>query len=109
MDGVFRHAMKRAKNMGRENAEFLIGIATAGERSAVVLGATKLDAALEELLIASLFPAAGGQDPLFEQERPLSSFGARILLSRRLGLIDDEFEAALHAIRKTRNDFAHSL
>ncbi len=45
---------------------------------------------------------------LFQTDRPLGSFGARIALAQRLGLIDPEVEQALHALRKVRNDFAHS-
>ena len=38
----------------------------------------------------------------------LRSFGARIALAHRLGLIEPEVKQALHALRKVRNDFAHS-
>jgi hypothetical protein len=38
----------------------------------------------------------------------LGSFGARISLAHRLGLIETPVERALHTLRRVRNRFAHS-
>ena len=45
---------------------------------------------------------------LFTPDRSLGSYGAKISLAARLGLIAPPIEQALHAIRSVRNDFAHS-
>ncbi|MFN5464019.1 MAG: DUF4145 domain-containing protein [Cyanobacteriota bacterium] len=76
-------------------------------RGAVLVGVARVDAALEALLKAALAPPAA-RDSLFQTDRPLGTFGARIALAQRLGLIDPEVEKALQALRKVRNDFAHS-
>jgi hypothetical protein len=41
-------------------------------------------------------------------DRPLGSFGARIALAQRLGLLDASVEQAQEASRKVRIAFAHS-
>jgi hypothetical protein len=76
-------------------------------RGAVLVGVARVDAALEALLKAALLPATA-RESLFQTDRPLGSFGARIALARRLGLIESEVEHSLQALRKVRNDFAHS-
>ncbi|MCX5956240.1 MAG: hypothetical protein NTW51_07475 [Cyanobacteria bacterium] len=77
-------------------------------RGAVLVGAARVDAALERLLQAVLLPAPGSTDPFFQPDRPLGSFGARITLAARLGLIELPVEQALQALRRVRNAFAHS-
>jgi hypothetical protein len=77
-------------------------------RGAVLVGAARVDAALERLLQAALLPPAGRNDSLFQADRPLGSFGARIGLAHRLGLIETPVERALHTLRRVRNAFAHS-
>lgn len=76
-------------------------------RGAVLVGAARVDAALEVLLKASLAPPSGSET-LFPTDRPLGSFGARIALAQRLGLIDHQVEMALNTLRRVRNAFAHS-
>lgn len=76
-------------------------------RGAVLVGAARVDAALDVLLKASLAPPSGNET-LFSTDRPLGSFGARIALAQRLGLIDYQVERALHTLRRVRNAFAHS-
>ena len=76
-------------------------------RGAVLVGGARVDAALEALLKAALAPPSG-PETLFLTDRPLGSFGARIALARRLGLIDRQVELALHTLRRVRNAFAHS-
>jgi hypothetical protein len=53
-------------------------------------------------------PSSDPDDKLFTPDRSLGSFGAKISLAARLGLIEPNIEKALHAIRTVRNDFAHS-
>jgi hypothetical protein len=77
-------------------------------RGAVLVGAARVDAALERLLQAVLLPAPGSMDPFFQPDRPLGSFGARITLAARLGLIEPPVEQALQTLRRVRNAFAHS-
>jgi hypothetical protein len=77
-------------------------------RGAVLVGAARVDAALERLLQAVLLPAPASTDPYFQPDRPLGSFGARITLAARLGLIEPPVEQALQTLRRVRNGFAHS-
>ena len=76
-------------------------------RGAVLVGVARVDAALVVLLKASLAPPSGSET-LFVTDRPLGSFGARIALAQRLGLIDHQVERTLHTLRKVRNAFAHT-
>ena len=77
-------------------------------RGAVLVGVARVDAALERLLQAILLPAPGNTDTFFQPDRPLGSFGARITLAARLGLIEPPVEQALKTLRRVRNAFAHS-
>lgn len=77
-------------------------------RGVVLVGAARLDLALEHLLKAVMAPSSEPDDRLFTPDRSLGSFGAKISLAARLGLIDSAIETSLHAIRSVRNDFAHS-
>ena len=77
-------------------------------RGAVLVGVARVDAALERLLQAVLLPSPGSTDTFFQPDRPLGSFGARITLAARLGLIDPLVEQALQTLRRVSNAFAHS-
>ena len=77
-------------------------------RGAVLVGVARVDAALERVLLSVLLPSEGRGDALFQPDRPLGSFGAKISLAHRLGLIDQPVERALHTLRRVRNTFAHS-
>jgi hypothetical protein len=92
-----------------ETAEFFFTLIKEGERAAVVIGASRIETALERLLKGLLFQSAGGSDNLFDEYRPCSTFSAKIVLAHRLGIIDSDFEHALQMFRKIRNDFAHSM
>jgi hypothetical protein len=96
IDGVAEDAHAIALSMLQERG-----------RGAVLVGAARVDTALEALLKAALAPPSS-RETLFHPDRPLGSFGARIALALRLGLIDPTVEKALHALRKVRNAFAHS-
>ena len=92
-----------------EVSAFVMGLARESERAAVVLGAARLDVGLENVLMRSMRHCPGGSDNLFDSERPLASFSAKISIAHRLGLIDDEIERSLQLIRRIRNSFAHSI
>jgi hypothetical protein len=77
------------------------------DRAAVILGAAKLDLVLRELLVRKFLPSPSGQDELFDTDKPISTFSARINVAYRLGLIDRQFARMLHLVRRIRNDFAH--
>jgi hypothetical protein len=72
------------------------------------VGAARVDAALERLLQAVFLPDPGSTDPIFQPDRPLGSFGARITLAARLGLIEPPADEALQTLRRVRKAFAHS-
>jgi hypothetical protein len=91
-----------------EAIEFVFGLAEESDRSAVILGAARLDLAIGRLLKQVMHHHPGGSDNLFDQDRPLGTFSAKIALSHRLGLFDHDLEHALQMARRLRNDFAHS-
>ena len=97
------------KKMGYEMVDFVIKLAGESERSAVVLGAARIDYSLERLIKKVMHHNSGGDDNLFSPDRPLGSFSSKIALACRLGLISMDVEHALQMIRKIRNDFAHSI
>ncbi|RQU12170.1 hypothetical protein DF157_24550 [Burkholderia cenocepacia] len=82
---------------------------TESERAAVILAAAQLDVELEKVLKHVLVPCAGGTDLLFDADRALGTFSAKILMAHRLGIITLEFEHSLQLVRKIRNDFAHQI
>ena len=77
-------------------------------RGAVLVGVARVDAALERLLEAVMAPETERDDRLFRPDSPLGSLGVKVALARRLGLIDEPVEQALHTLRRVRNAFAHS-
>src|ERR1700727_2523834 len=95
--------------IGSEIGSLIGGLVLEGERALVVVGAARLDVALEELLKKVLRHHPGGSDNLFDPDRPLGTFSSKISLCYRMGLLDHDFERALNLVRKIRNDFAHSL
>jgi hypothetical protein len=79
------------------------------ERASVILAAARLDVDLERLLKHLLHHHPGGTDPMFEGDRLLGTFSAKIAMAYRLGAISSDLEHALQLTRKIRNDFAHQL
>jgi hypothetical protein len=85
------------------------------ERSArplIIVGASRVDDLLQEILSVFLLPkiAAGkAPDELLEGDTPLGTFSARIKMCRRLGLIDVTLYRALDRLRTLRNFSAHSI
>jgi hypothetical protein len=81
-------------------------------RPLVIIGASKIDNLLLQILNAYLLPKrAKGKDSdeLLEGDRPLATFSARIKMCYRLGLIDETLCAALEKLRALRNPSAHSI
>ncbi|HJU70861.1 MAG TPA: hypothetical protein VJ603_03370 [Paucimonas sp.] len=79
------------------------------ERAAVIIAAARLDVDLERLLKHVLHHHPGGSDSLFDSDRAVGTFSAKIALCHRLGILDADLEHALQLVRKIRNDFAHQL
>jgi hypothetical protein len=89
-------------------AEDLLAERTA--RPLIIVGASKVDQLLFEILNLHLLPklAKGqDQDELLEGDTPLATFSARIKMCYRLGLIDKKLCTALDKLRKLRNPSAH--
>ena len=89
--------------------EFVKEFGNETDRAAVILGVAKLDALLYQLLSKFLVSCPTSQDDLFDIEKPLSTFSAKINIAYRLGLINADFSRSLHLIRRIRNDFAHEI
>jgi hypothetical protein len=85
---------------------FISRFASESDRAAAVLGASLLDARLENLFKVKLI---GDTDSLLGINRPLSTFSSRINLALALQWIDSETADDLNTIRDIRNDFAHHL
>jgi len=102
-------SVKQAVDFASELKAFIAILAYEGERSLVIGGAARIDVGLERLLKAVMSRGPRGKDDnLFDPDRPLGTFSAKIKLAYRLGLLDDDVEHALQLIRKIRNDFAHA-
>jgi hypothetical protein len=87
---------------------FLVSLSSEGERSAVVLGAERTNAALETLLRSFLNKPPTRRDNLFSTDGALATFSRKIEMAYRLGLIDLQFKRALDLVRALRNGFAHA-
>jgi len=85
------------------------------ERSArplIIVGATKVDHLLFEILHLFLLPKIAkerDQDELLEGDTPLATFSARIKMCRRLGLLDETLYRILEQLRALRNLAAHRI
>lgn len=98
-----------AESAAEETSRIVVQLMKEQGRGAVLLGAARLDVALEKLLKSVMAPHPGGDDNLFQPDRPLGSFSTKIALAFRLSLIEKPVEHALQMIRKVRNDYAHSF
>ena len=79
------------------------------DRAAVILGASKVEYLLGEILDKFLLPTPSSPDDLLDGDSPIGTFSAKIKLCHRLGLIDDHFAKLLNTFRKLRNGFAHEV
>ncbi|RQU70700.1 hypothetical protein DF049_30930 [Burkholderia cenocepacia] len=93
----------------KEDTKPIYSLLHESERAAVILAAAYIDSLLERLLKTVLHPCAGGSDSLFDGDRALGTFSAKILISHRLGIIDSDFERAIQTLRRIRNEFAHHV
>jgi hypothetical protein len=81
-------------------------------RPLVIVGASKVDTLLFEILSSYLLPKrakASDQDELLEGDRPLATFSARIKICYRLRLIDESLYLSLETLRALRNKSAHKI
>lgn len=81
-------------------------------RPMIIVGASKVDNLLFEILNRHLLPKrakVNDHDELLEGDRPLATFSARIKICYRLGLIDESLYLALEKLRALRNPSAHSI
>jgi DNA-binding MltR family transcriptional regulator len=80
------------------------------DRSCLIVAASIIDYQLTEYLRARLVASGSAQDNLLDgANAPIGTFGARIDLAHRIGLIGQTFTRDLHLIRRMRNDMAHSI
>lgn len=87
-------------------------LAERGVRPLIIIGASKIEQLLLELLSTFLIPKRvkpKEQDELLEGDTPLGTFSARIKICHRMGLVDEELCATLELLRKIRNLCAHSV
>jgi hypothetical protein len=87
-------------------------LAERNARPLIIIGASKIDDLLLEIVSIFLLPKrakAKEQDELLEGDTPLSTFSARIKICHRLGLIDETLCKALERLRLLRNLSAHSI
>jgi hypothetical protein len=81
-------------------------------RPLLIVGASKVDDLLLELLRVFLLPKStkgNDQDELLDGDNPLGTFSSRIKICRRLGVIDETLNLALQRLRILRNLSAHSI
>lgn len=107
------HCMQLTEHEVEELLRDIFGLTASltkeSERASVIIAGARLDVDLERLIKHVLQKHPGGTDPLFDSDRALGTFSAKIALSYRLGIVDGDFEHALQLVRKIRNDFAHQL
>ncbi|MDT0228498.1 hypothetical protein N7583_22310 [Serratia marcescens] len=80
------------------------------DRGAVLIASGLFEEALQEIISKRLLPSVTNKDPLFGSEgAPLSTFGAKIEMAYRLGVINEGIRELLNKFRKMRNEFAHNI
>ena len=87
-------------------------LAERAPRPLFIVGASKTDNLLFEILSSHLLPKRAkskDQDELLEGDRPVATFSARIKMCYRLGLIDESLYLSLENLRALRNPSAHSV
>jgi hypothetical protein len=101
---------KRVEDLFDDFAEDFLG--ENSSRIIIIIGASKIDDSLAEIITKGLLPKLAGdneQDELLEGDSPLTTFSSRIKISYRLGFIDSTLYRVLEKIRKIRNIGAHQL
>jgi hypothetical protein len=91
------------------NFEFIFKLTNESERGAILIGASKVETYLEDL-ICNILPLndKNYRSRLFNYPGPLSSFSGKIELSFAFRIIDERVYNSLNALRKIRNEAAHS-
>jgi hypothetical protein len=80
------------------------------DRGAALIGAGLVDDYLKKAMRARLAHFNNFEEIMFENEgAPLGTFSARIKVARALNVIGPVCEGHLDAIRRIRNQFAHSV
>lgn len=91
------------------NSDFAVKLTNESDRGAILIGGAKIDEYLERLIHAFLpSKEKSFTSRLFNYPGPLSSFSGKIELSYAFRLIDLDLYNCLNALRKIRNDAAHS-
>jgi len=102
-------ARRKADHRADSFSTFMMDFVTESDRAAVILGASKVEILLGEILDKYLLPVPGSVDELLEGDSPLATLSAKIKICHRLGLIDDQLAKLLHIFRRLRNAFAHEV
>ena len=80
------------------------------DRACVILFAAVMDQYLTKMLKSKFVQIPGNNDPLFDgTNAPIETFGAKISIAYRLGLISKKLHDSLNTVRKIRNEFAHNI
>lgn len=109
MSGNVPPVVNQSEALAAEVHVLLDELVREGQRALVIAGSARIDIALEHLLKRAMRHHAGTSDSLFDNDRPLGTFAAKIALAHRLSLVSDQIEKALELVRRIRNDFAHSV
>ncbi|MGA3949196.1 MltR family transcriptional regulator [Ralstonia nicotianae] len=88
--------------------EFRIALSDETDRGAALMAAAFIDDRLKILLERKLVAAPKIVSPIFEFNGALGTFSSRIDMAYLLGLLPKNARQDLHAIRKIRNEFAHT-
>jgi DNA-binding MltR family transcriptional regulator len=79
------------------------------DRGLALIATALVDVSLTRLMMCRVLDYEGAADTIFYNEgAPLSSFSARIKVARAIGVIGPYTEQHLDALRRIRNQFAHS-
>lgn len=81
------------------------------DREAVIAYSALLEGILEDTLLANMLVLNETRfNELFrDQNAPLQSLSAKIILAHSLGIISDEMRVQMTTVRKLRNAFAHTI
>ena len=97
-----REYVDKRESIINDLAKILPKIMGDTDRSVVLVGVTRLENELEKYLTSFLIESPTGIEDLFGTG-PLSTFSSKISVARRLGLINNELQTAIDAMRKIRN------
>jgi len=98
---------KKYNGFGSKFFESVKNLKKESDRGCIIVAAAWIDDDLETIISNFLLPKADKDDNLFHEGKPLGTFGAKIDIAYRLGLIQKDTRNVLHVLRKMRNDSAH--